>query len=201
MVTRILTAAVAGIAVTLSLLYVMNMLVQLRAAEPAPTVRTPLWLARVRVVETPPRVEATPPDFRELTKPLHPVPTARAASPAVEPVRLAPSGPATPRLPAGGVVPEPDAADAPLIGVLMVQPAYPVIALERELEGFVVVEFDVRADGSVENVAVVESSHGLFEKSAMAAAQRCRFKPRTVAGMPRPSYGIRKRFVFEMKRG
>lgn len=200
MLNRYLTAAATGMAVTLSLLYLMHLLVHLQTTEPA-SARTPLWLARVRVVETPPPAETAPRDFSDLTVPLGPLPTTRVAPPVVERVTLPRSLPATPSRPAGGGLAAAHAGDAPLVGVMMVQPTYPASAIVRELEGYVVVEFDVRADGSVANVGVVDSSHGVFEKPAMAAAQRCRFKARTVGGEPQPSYRVRKRFVFEMERG
>lgn len=201
MISRFVTATAAGIAVTLSLLYLMNLLVQLRVVEPEATERTPLWLAKVRVVEPPPPSETPPPEFRELTRRIDPVSTVPSQVPIDERVTLPRIPPATPRWSTGGALPEPATGDGPLISVMMVQPVYPVTAVERELDGFVVVEFDVRADGSVENASVVESSHEVFEKPALAAAERCRFKPRTVAGAPQPSFGVRKRFVFEMDRG
>ena len=69
------------------------------------------------------------------------------------------------------------------------------------LEGWVVVEFDVSGSGTVENVRVIESSHRVFERAAVRAAERFRYRPRVVDGVPQPTRGVRNRFRFEMERG
>ena len=88
--------------------------------------------------------------------------------------------------------------DGPLVALLRVEPQYPPRPLSRSLEGYVLVEFDVLADGSVANVSVVESSDRLFEKAAIRAAERFRFKPRVVDGVPLATTGIRNLFRFEI---
>ena len=88
--------------------------------------------------------------------------------------------------------------DGPLVAVVRVQPTYPSIMSSKGIEGFVTVIFDVLPDGSVSNIAVLESSHRGFERSAMQAASRFKFKARVVDGIPQPSRGIRYRFTFEM---
>jgi protein TonB len=90
--------------------------------------------------------------------------------------------------------------DGPLVTVVRVEPAYPPAASGRNLEGFVTVQFDVNPDGTVTNVTVVESSSKIFEKAAIKAAQKFRFKARVVDGVPQPSYGLQNRFVFKMER-
>ena len=61
-------------------------------------------------------------------------------------------------------------------------------------------QFDVNPDGTVTNVTVVESSSKIFERAAIKAAQKFRFKARVVDGVPQPSYGLQNRFVFKMER-
>ena len=82
-----------------------------------------------------------------------------------------------------------------------VQPVYPVRAQTQGLEGHVLVQFDVMADGTVTNITVIESSHKVFERSAIEAAGRFRFKARVVDGVPQASYGLRNLFTFEMESG
>lgn len=91
------------------------------------------------------------------------------------------------------------ASDGPLVAMMRVQPAYPAVMAQRGLEGWVLVEFDVLADGNVSNVRIVESSHGGFEDAALRAAQRFRFKARVVDGIPRATNGLRNLFRFEME--
>ena len=90
-------------------------------------------------------------------------------------------------------------ADNALINIINAEPDYPIAATARGLEGFVIVSFDVTELGTVENVSVVDSSHKVFEKPAIGAAYRSRYKPRTVDGVPQATRGLRKRFRFEMK--
>ena len=68
------------------------------------------------------------------------------------------------------------------------------------MEGYVDVVFDVTPSGSVTNIRIIDSSHAGFEKSAIEAAQRFRYKPRMLDGMPVGDTGIRYRFRFRMER-
>jgi protein TonB len=79
------------------------------------------------------------------------------------------------------------------------RPIYPQEAASRGIEGYVTVEFVVDEQGNVGNVLVIDSSHRLFEKSAIQAAQRSRFRPRVVDGVAVATSGIRKRFRFELE--
>ena len=88
--------------------------------------------------------------------------------------------------------------DGALINIISVKPNYPVAASSRGLEGYVVVQFDVTSMGTVTNVVVIESSSRLFNKSAISAAKKFRFKPKVVDGTPQESYGLRRLFTFEM---
>lgn len=200
MFNRYAAAALAGTVITLALLYAMHALIQLRLSEPAPPDRLPRWLAKVTIV-SPPKPVDPPIDFHELTAPVQLPPSLPVESRSRERVSLVPTRPALPVIAKPTGFPDPGNSDSPLVGVMFVQPTYPAIAVTRELEGWVVVQFDVRPDGSVENATVVDSSHTLFEKPAIAAAERSRFKARVVAGVPLPTQGLRKRFVFEMERG
>ena len=88
--------------------------------------------------------------------------------------------------------------DSPLISIVRVQPAYPVNQQTRGIEGWVDVRFDVMTNGLVTNIEVTRSSHKAFEKAAIQAAQRFRFKAPVVNGVPQIATGIDYRFRFEM---
>ena len=89
-------------------------------------------------------------------------------------------------------------SDGPLVTMLLVQPNYPVDAATRGIEGHVTVMFDVLADGSVANVTVVESTHRVFEREAIKAAHRARYRPRVVDGVALVTRGVRNRYKFEL---
>jgi len=92
----------------------------------------------------------------------------------------------------------PGFSDGPLVAIVRVAPTYPSGLSARAIEGWVTVIFDVLPDGSVTNIAVLDSSHTGFERSAVRAASRFRFKARVVGGVPQPSSGIQYRFTYEM---
>jgi len=90
--------------------------------------------------------------------------------------------------------------DGPLVALVRVSPTYPVRAQHAGLEGWVLVQFDVLANGTVTNVTVVESSDRIFESAARKAAARFRFKPRVVDGIPQMTSGAQNIFRFHMER-
>ena len=87
----------------------------------------------------------------------------------------------------------------PPINIIAVQPNYPLAASQRGQEGYVIVSFDVTEMGTVSNVVVIETSSSVFNKSAIDAAYRFRYKARMVDGVPRAALGIRKLFKFKME--
>lgn len=89
-------------------------------------------------------------------------------------------------------------SDGPLITIVRVQPTYPASAIQRGIEGFVVVEFDVFTDGTVGNITVIESSNSILERSAIQAAERFRYKARVVDGEPLTTSGVQYKFRYEI---
>lgn len=89
--------------------------------------------------------------------------------------------------------------DGPLVSLILVRPTYPISASRRGLEGYVIVQFDVLSDGYVANIAVIESSNPVFESAAIKAAERFRFRPKVVDGVPQVSTGIQNIFRFRME--
>ena len=153
-----------------------------------------IFLREVR--EPPPPPEEPPP-----ARLPEPPPTPRTILPADEsaaaPVRIALATPSPSGTWEGKVTVA--ANDGPLVAVLRVQPNYPARAVTQGLEGFVVVEFTVTPDGSTADHRVIESSHGLFESAAIRAAERFRFRPRVIDGVPVATRGVRNLFRFEME--
>lgn len=198
MITRHVSAALTASAVTLALFFIMPALIALqpmKVGEP----RDPMSLVFTRLVEDSPLdTRDPPPDFSELRERSEPLPPRNLPAAGTQTVGVPPSVPA----------PEPSTPgltgfhqDGPLVAMVRVEPAYPIRASEQGLEGYVIVAFDVTANGTVSNARVVESSHRIFERPALDAAMKFRFRPRIAAGVPQTSYGLQNVFRFRMERG
>ena len=84
--------------------------------------------------------------------------------------------------------------------IYTVAPTYPRVAIQRELEGWVHVEFEVTETGSVENVVVVDAEpKGVFDSAARKAAEKFRFRPRVVNEQPIRVKGVRYKITFELE--
>lgn len=71
--------------------------------------------------------------------------------------------------------------------ITRVEPRYPLTAAQQKIEGYVVAEFDIKPDGSVENVKVVKAvPENVFEKEAVRALQQWAYSP-SAAGMKKAS--------------
>lgn len=91
-------------------------------------------------------------------------------------------------------------SDGPLVTMVRVQPVYPPRAEAKRLEGYVIVQFDVLANGTVDNISIVESSNSVFHSAAVKATQKFRFKPRVLDGIAQPTSGLQNLFRFEMNK-
>lgn len=196
MFSKITTAITSSATVTFGLLYVMQALIDLQPVaivEP----RQPTVLAWVRPIppEPPPKTNESPPKKNFIEPPELPPRTPSGENEgykvAVGPTAAAPTGY---RYDGPGSV----WTDGPLISLIRVTPHYPRRAEQDGLEGYAIVQFDVLADGSVTNVSIIESSDEVFERSAIEAAKRFRFKPRVVDGVPQFTAGLKNLFRFEM---
>jgi TonB family protein len=108
-------------------------------------------------------------------------PTALAATVASAPDALGPTS--TP--PASEARDRNSVAAVILHRVYALDPEFPEIAREQDLSGFVDLEFTVHADGSVSDVMVLKAQPvGVFEKSAVAAVGRWRYRPIERDGLP-----------------
>lgn len=92
-------------------------------------------------------------------------------------------------------------ADGDYLPLVRVQPQYPRRAQERGIEGYAIVELTVAADGSVppESILVIEAEpKGYFERAAVKAAQKFKYKPKVVNGKGQEVTGVRYRFSFNL---
>lgn len=77
------------------------------------------------------------------------------------------------------------AMDGDVIPIVRIEPQYPREALLKGMEGWVRLAFTIQEDGSVCDVAVVEAEPArVFNRNAVRAVLRWKFKPRIVDGQP-----------------
>ena len=90
-------------------------------------------------------------------------------------------------------------AEGDALPVVKVSPVYPARAQERGIEGYVLVQFTIDALGRVLNVQVIESEpRGVFDRAALKAVERFRYKPRVVNGEAIPVSGVQHLVTFEL---
>ena len=83
------------------------------------------------------------------------------------------------------VVPGGYSSDGEYEPIFTVAPIYPRHVFQLELEGWVIVEFEVTETGNVENVVVIDAEpKGVFDSAARKAAEKFRFRPRIVNEKP-----------------
>jgi len=197
MFANLATAVTSASAITVTLLYVMNTLIAIQP-DAKTEVRAAHFLKWVRVPpdESPPDTIKPPLDKKLLEPPVPPTSSAPVDQESYT-INVAPRPAPLPSDRYTG--PRTVMSDGPLVAIVRVEPTYPSRPLQQGLEGFVLVQFDVLADGTVSNVSIIESSSRLFEAAAAKAAMRFRFKPRVVDGVALATHGIQNRFHFEME--
>jgi protein TonB len=91
-------------------------------------------------------------------------------------------------------------SDGDYLPIVKVAPVYPRRAQTRGIEGYVLLEFIVTATGAVENPTVIESQpSGIFDRAAISAALKFKYKPKVVNGEPMAVAGVRNRITFELQ--
>ena len=90
-------------------------------------------------------------------------------------------------------------SDGDYLPIVKVAPIYPRRAQSRGLEGYVIVEFTVTKNGSVRDPIVIEAQpEGVFDRAALDAALKFKYKPRVVDGTPTEVAGVQNKISFEI---
>ncbi len=200
MIGRYALSIVIGVVVTLSLLFVMQLLIASgKAALTEPRARAQLDFVRVRRNENlnvedftpdkpppPPEVPPeTPPQEMDNVDPN--APTINIAPPSVS-ADTNIGGP-------GGM----NIAEGDYLPIVRVAPVYPARALSRGLEGYVDMSFTVTTTGTVRDPIVLFSTSSLFERAATRAVLKFKYKPRVVDGVPVDVVGVKTRISFQIE--
>jgi len=108
-------------------------------------------------------------------------------------------------------------SDGDYLPIVKVQPQYPRRALQRGMEGWVIVEFTVSAQGTVRDSLVVsncgwvknarvegecfDSPNTVFDRAAQQAAEKFKYKPKVVDGEPVETAGVQNKISFQLADG
>ncbi len=77
--------------------------------------------------------------------------------------------------------------DGDVIPLVRMPAQYPSKAKRRNIEGFVKARLEVNSKGSVDSVEIIEAKpRGVFERSAIRALYKYKFKPQIIDGKPQP---------------
>ena len=90
-------------------------------------------------------------------------------------------------------------SDGEYLPIVKVAPVYPRRAQTRGIEGHVLLEFVVTKTGAVRDPVVIEASPpGIFDRAAVQAALKFKYKPKVVNGEPIDVAGVRNLITFEL---
>jgi len=200
MMGRYVISIVIGSIVTVSLLFIMQLLIVTgKQALTDPRERHKLEFVRVKrnenlnvediVPEKPPKPPETPPETppQDMDNINPDAPKINVAPPAVSNTQDI-GGP-------GGM----NIAEGDYLPIVRVAPVYPARALSRGLEGFVDLQFTVTTAGTVKDPIVIQSTSSLFERAAIRAVLKFKYKPRVVDGVPVEVPGVKTRISFQLE--
>lgn len=200
MIGRYAYSIVIGVVVTLSLLFLMQLLIASgKSALTKSGTRANLEFVRIKKDENlnttdilpdkppkPPKLPpVTPPQDMDKIDP--DAPTISIPAPIVS-ANTNIGGP-------GGM----NIAEGDYLPIVRVAPVYPARALSRGLEGFVDLSFTVTAAGTVIDAIILQSTSSLFERAATRAVLKFKYKPRVVDGVPVSVSGVKTRISFRLE--
>jgi protein TonB len=91
-------------------------------------------------------------------------------------------------------------SDGEYLPIVKVAPIYPRRAQNRGIEGHVLLEFVVTSTGAVRDPRVIEAvPPNIFNRSAINAALKFKYKPKVVNGEPVEVGGVRNLITFELE--
>jgi len=200
MLGRYAFSVVIGTVVTLSLLFVMHLLIATgKQALTKPRDRAKLEFVRVKrnenlnvedfTPEKPPKPPETPPET-----PPQDMDNMDPNAPSINippPTMTADTNIGGP----GGM----NIAEGDYLPIVRVAPVYPARALSRGLEGYVDMSFTVTTTGTVRDPIILFSTSSLFERAATRAVLKFKYKPRVVDGVPVDVPGVKTRITFQIE--
>ena len=90
-----------------------------------------------------------------------------------------------------------ESGDGDYLPIVKVAPIYPRRAQSRGIEGFVIVEFTVTKTGAVRDAVVVSAEpESIFDRAALDAVLKFKYKPRVVDGVAMEVAGVQNKISF-----
>ncbi len=200
MIGRYAFSIITGVVVTLGLLFVMHLLIEYgESAVTKERVKHQLDFVRVKrnenlntedfTPEKPPPPPEVPPDI--------PPQEVDNIDPNAPSINIAP-----PTVSANTDIGGPSAmnvAEGDYLPIVRVAPVYPARALSRGLEGYVDLSFTVTSAGTVSNPVVDFSTSSLFERAAIRAVLKFKYKPRVKDGVAIDVPNVKTRITFKIE--
>ncbi len=87
-------------------------------------------------------------------------------------------------------------SDAEYMPIVRVVPLYPRQAAVLGLEGYVIVSFTVTTTGTVRDCVVIESTNAIFNRAAVQAAMKFKYKPRIIDSVPVEVHDVQTKLTF-----
>ena len=90
-------------------------------------------------------------------------------------------------------------SDTDTVPIVRVAPQYPIRASERGIEGWVVVEFTIDPTGKVVDPKIVSAEPPrIFDRAALRAIKKWKYKPKVVDGEPVERPGVQTKLTFQL---
>ena len=201
MIGRYAFSIFVGSVITLSLIFVMHLLIE--HAEDAISkegTKFQLDFVRVKKNETLNTEDFTPekPQKPPETPPETPPQDSDVVDPNAPTINIpAPDVAATVDIGGPGGM---NIAEGDYLPIVRVAPVYPARALSRGIEGYCDMSFTVTTTGTVADPIVTFSTSSLFERAATRAVLKFKYKPRVVDGVPVDVPGVTTRIRFQLEK-
>jgi len=205
-ILRYVTAIAVAAAITLGLFFLMQSLIARDAGrEYERQQRTAFDFIRFKRDETTERKKREKPRKIERKEPPPPaqMPVTRLSQ---APIKQALKVDAPPFRPDVAMAGDPhlggSVSDSDIVPLVRPLHRYPSRAQARGIEGWVHLRFDVTPEGATDNVVVVDSDPpDTFDRAAVEAVKRYKYKPRVENGAPVVRPGVEVVLSFEMEGG
>lgn len=143
-----------------------------------------------------------PPKETRKPEPPKPIPTRERVTTPGESTEVVDFSPQTftPEMPIQTALFTPSSMSAEALPLVQVSPRYPIEASQNGKEGYVVVGFDITAEGTVSNVRVLDANpKRVFDKAALSAVQNWKYKPKFDAGKAVPQLNQQVQLDFKLE--
>ena len=198
MAIRYAIAVVVGVVVTVALLYVMQALIQSdknplnealggKVVDFVRLLEDEIVAIKRQKPEPPPPPDEQPPDVPE--------PEFDSSDTSIGTSWSGPAPSIDVEIGSGGY-----SSDGDYLPLVKVEPLYPRRALSRGIEGYVIVSLTVTTSGSTKDVFIIESDPpGVFDRSAVNAALKFKYKPKMVDGKAVEVAGVKNLIKFQIE--